>query len=265
MRECVFHSEWGRVYYWISENPTAEKQTLFFLHGLTADHRLFEDQIPYFEEDYNVLAWDMPGHGKSRPFSDLAFGEMAEIIGRIFLERNIKEAVFIGQSMGGYVAQSVIKRFPDLVRAFVAIDSSPYGEGYYSKSDQWWLRQTERLSKLYPSQMLRREIAKRSTASEHARLHMLEMLAPYGGKELCHLMGTAYKSFLDDNSDIDIKCPVLLIVGEKDITGKVRQYNQTWSKKAGFQLQWVANAAHNSNDDQPETVNEMIAAFIRSL
>ena len=30
--------------------------------------------------------------------------------------------------MGGYVAQSVIKRFTDLVRALVAVDSSPYGE-----------------------------------------------------------------------------------------------------------------------------------------
>ena len=249
----------------MSENPAEERQTLFFLHGLTADHRLFEGQIPYFEDHYNVLVWDMPGHGKSRPFSDFTFEKAGEIVRRIFLERKIKDAVFIGQSMGGYVAQSVIKRFPDLVRAFVAIDSSPYGEGYYSKSDQWWLRQTELLSKLYPSQMLRREIAKRSTASEHARDHMLEMLAPYGKKELCHLMGRAYKSFLDDNSDIHIKCPVLLIVGEKDITGKVRQYNQAWSEKRGFPLQWVANAAHNSNDDQPEIVNEMIAAFIRSL
>ncbi|WP_198015585.1 alpha/beta fold hydrolase [Shuttleworthella sp. MSX8B] len=249
----------------MSENPTAEKQTLFFLHGLTADHRLFEGQIPYFEDNYNVLVWDMPGHGKSRPFSDFSMEKAGEIVRRIFLERKIKDAVFIGQSMGGYVAQSVIKRFPDLVRALVAIDSSPYGEGYYSKSDQWWLRQTERLSKLYPSQMLRREIAKRSTASQHAREHMLEMLAPYGEKELCHLMGRAYESFLDDNSDIAIKCPVLLIVGEKDITGKVRQYNRAWSKKMGFPLQWVANAAHNANDDQPEIVNEMIAAFIRSL
>ena len=31
-----------------------------FLPGLTADHRLFEKQIEYFEPGRNVLAWDAP-------------------------------------------------------------------------------------------------------------------------------------------------------------------------------------------------------------
>ena len=41
---------------------------LLFLPGLTADHRLFDKQVEAFESTYNLLAWDAPGHGKSRPF-----------------------------------------------------------------------------------------------------------------------------------------------------------------------------------------------------
>lgn len=37
--------------------------------------------------------------------------------------------------MGGFITQAVIKRFPAIVKAFVAIDSTPYGNNYYSKSD----------------------------------------------------------------------------------------------------------------------------------
>ena len=46
-----------------------EKIALIFLPGLTADHRLFEKQIEFFERKYNVLVWDAPGHAKSWPFN----------------------------------------------------------------------------------------------------------------------------------------------------------------------------------------------------
>ena len=37
--------------------------------GLTADHRLFDKQIAYFKDKYNVFVWDAPGHASSWPFS----------------------------------------------------------------------------------------------------------------------------------------------------------------------------------------------------
>jgi pimeloyl-ACP methyl ester carboxylesterase len=40
-----------------------------FLPGLTADHRLFDKQVAYFEGKNNVLVWDAPGHAASWPFS----------------------------------------------------------------------------------------------------------------------------------------------------------------------------------------------------
>ena len=36
-----------------------------FLPGLTADHRLFEKQIEYFEKRQNVFVWDAPSHALS--------------------------------------------------------------------------------------------------------------------------------------------------------------------------------------------------------
>jgi len=39
----------GTINYWITENIDNSKPTLIFLPGLTADHRLFDKQIEYFE------------------------------------------------------------------------------------------------------------------------------------------------------------------------------------------------------------------------
>ena len=72
MTEKTFQTRCGAIHYWMSPPPNGTDVTLAFLPGLTADHRLFDKQIAYFEEKYRVLAWDAPAHGKSWPF-DFSF------------------------------------------------------------------------------------------------------------------------------------------------------------------------------------------------
>ena len=66
MTEKTMQVRQGAIHYWM-EFSHPGKPTLVFLPGLTADHRLFDRQMPYFAEGYNVLTWDAPGHGASRP------------------------------------------------------------------------------------------------------------------------------------------------------------------------------------------------------
>lgn len=265
VKEKALSTECGNIYYWVSDNCSEDKITLFFLHGLTASHKLFSKQIEYFDGHFNLLVWDTPAHGKSRPYKDFSYEKAAIAAKQILDENGISEAVFIGQSLGGFITQSVIKRYPEVVSAFVSIDSTPFGEKYYSSSDKWWLRQIEWMSKMYPDSYLRKAIAKQCTTNKRAYMNMMDMLSIYDKKELCHLMGIGFAGFLEDNSDIEIKCPVMLIVGEKDITGKVKKYNKEWSESLGVPVIWIENAAHNSNDDNPEAVNKLIDEFLNSV
>ncbi|MDO5381292.1 MAG: hypothetical protein Q4F06_01025 [Eubacteriales bacterium] len=57
-----------------------------------------------------------------------------------------------------------------------------------------------------------------------ANENMLNMLSVYNKKEFTHLMGIGYVGFLSDNCDLSIKCPVFLLLGEKNTTGKVKAY-----------------------------------------
>ena len=255
-------TQYGDVHYWISDDLSADRITLFFLHGLTASHDLFNSQTGFFSDRYNIITWDAPAHGSSRPYEDFTYEKAALAARQILDENNIREAVFIGQSMGGFITQSVIKRFPEVVKGFVSIDSTPFGEKYYSRSDKWWLRQIEWMSRFYPDKTIRKAIAKQCTTTDHAYQNMMGMLSIYGKQELCHLMGIGFAGFLEDNCDLEINCPVLLIVGRKDKTGKVQSYNRQWSEDLGVPITWIENAAHNSNDDDPETVNRAIEAFI---
>lgn len=214
----------GMVYYQISDNWDTNGKTIFFLHGLTGNHTMFEKQVSYFEKNFNIIVWDAPAHGKSRPYEE---------------------------------------RYPEMVQVFVGIDTTPYGIDYYSKSDMWWLHQVEWMAKLFPHKMLAKAMAKQVSVTEYTYNNMLEMLKPYKKDELCHLMGIGYASIFEENCDMDIKCPVLILLGEHDRTGKVKQYCKAWAKKTGFPLVLIKNASHNANCDNPEDVNKAIEDFLK--
>ena len=265
MKETYLKPEKGNVFFRVSDDWDPERDTVFFMHGLTADHTMFAAQTAHFEGRYNVLAWDAPAHGRSRPFGRFSFDDSSEYMKRILDMQGVEEVFLVGQSLGGYFAQSFIKRYPGRVRGFVSLDSTPYGSGYYSKSDIWWIRQVEWMSRLYPLGRLKKAMAKQVSSTQAAFDNMTDMLAPYGKDELCRLMGLGYSAFLDDNSDITIPCPVLLILGEKDRTGKVVRYNKEWARRSGYPLRVIKGAAHNVNVDRPDEVNDLIAGFLRDV
>ncbi len=265
MIENILKTEKGEVHYWQSENWNPSRDTLFFLHGLTADHTMFDQQISEFEKDHNLLSWDTPAHGKSRPFQAFDFADTSKYLKTILDECSIKKVVFIGQSLGGFIAQSFMKRYPENVKGFVAIDSTPYGFDYYSKFDIWILKQVEWMAHLYPFGFMKKAMAKQVSTTQKGYDNMMQMLEPYNKKELCHLMGLGYAGFLEDNCELEISCPVQLILGEKDKTGKVKQYNFAWTKKTGYPLKVISEAAHNVNVDKPAEVNACIRQFLDTL
>lgn len=261
MKQRNIQTKQGAVYYWVSENWDPEQDTLVFLHGMTGDHTMFAPQMDEFR-DYNLVAWDAPAHGVSRPYGEFSYPNAARALRDILTAEHVQAAVLIGQSMGGFLAQAFLLRWPERVRAFVGIDTTPYGTGYYSKSDVFWLKQVEWMAHLYPLRAMKRAMAKQNALTPEGQKNMLEMLRPYGKKELCHLMGIGYAGFLADNRDVKINCPVLLLVGQQDKTGKVQQYNRAWAQRTELPLEIIPNAAHNSNVDNPAAVNRAIRDFL---
>ena len=69
--EKILHLQnWQKDVYkrqWLSI-LSLDTTTLVFLAGLTADHRLFDKQVAYFDEKYNIIVWDAPAHASSWPF-----------------------------------------------------------------------------------------------------------------------------------------------------------------------------------------------------
>lgn len=262
LNEKYISSGHGTTYYWTNEIESAV--SLVFLPGLSADHRLFESQLLFFRDKFKVLVWDCPCHGKSRPYDSFSYANVSDELNHILETECVDQAVFIGQSLGGMIAQYYIDQHPARAAGFISVDSVPFGD-YYSKSDMFWLSQLEWMCRMFPDQLLRSSMAKICGVTQTARKRMLTMLSSYTKNELCRLLYVGEAAFIPENKHIDIPCRTILLLGDKDKVGKVAAYNREWSRRTGFPLILIREAAHNANDDQPDQVNGIIHDFLKTI
>lgn len=181
MLEKIYTTKSGTIHYWI-HMIDADIKTLVFLPGLTADHRLFEKQIEFFKNQYNILVWDAPAHASSWPFT-FNFGLMdkAKWLDGILEQEKITKPVMIGQSMGGYVGQAYAELYPEKLKGFVSIDSAPLQRKYVTRIEIWILKRMEPIYFYYPWKSLLKSGTKGVAVSEYGRELMHEIMMVYDG------------------------------------------------------------------------------------
>ena len=252
----------------ISGGSSSHKNTLVFLPGLTADHRLFEQQIEYFKDKYNVFVWDAPGHASSWPFEfNFDLMDKTRWLHEILENEQITKPILIGQSMGGYVGQTYLELFPDKLIGFVSIDSAPLQKKYVTGIERWLLKRMEPVYYYYPWKSLLKSGTNGVAVSEYGRKLMYDIMMVYDGdkKRYAQLSGHGMKMLaeaMEKDLPYEINCPAMLICGKKDMAGSCIRYNKAWHKNTNIPLHWIENAGHNSNTDQPEIINQLINEFI---
>lgn len=239
------------------------------LPGLTADHHLFDGQVEHFRGKANLLVWDAPGHGVSRPWAgDLALDNQARLLRQILESEGIERPVLIGQSMGGYVSQAFLQLFPDDALGFVSIDSAPLKKQYYAGWETASLKHMLSMYKCIPWNMLVKWTATGCSETPEGKQYMLDLANNYGRKTFQELSSEGYKQLalaIESDKLYDIPCPLLVLCGEKDAAGFTKKYNEDWQRRESVNLVWVPEAGHNSNMDAPDFVNAQIDSFLATL
>lgn len=268
MREQVFRTGLGDIHYWTG-GPGTGRPWLAFLPGLTAGHRLFDKQVEAFEPKFNCLVWDAPAHGASRPFAlKFSMDDLAGYLHAILEREGAQRPVLTGQSMGGYISQMYMERYPNTVSGFISIDSCPLKRKYYTAMELCLLKHTEWMYLAFPWKLLVRVGTNGTATSGYGRALMRHFMESYEKREYCALAAHGYRILaqaIEAGGTFDVSCPALLICGEKDGAGSAKRYNREWTKQDGVPLVWVPGAGHNSNTDAPELVNGEIEKFLSAL
>ena len=271
MQEKIYPTPCGGIHYWVSQEHGPDGVTLVFLPGLTADHRLFDKQVAFFEGKYNLLVWDAPGHGVSWPFRlEFSLMDKARWLDGILCAENLRCPVIIGQSMGGYVGQAYAELFPGKLKGFVSIDSAPLQRKYVTGIELWLLKRMEPVYRHYPWKSLLKTGSKGVATSAYGQALMHEMMMAYDGdrERYAKLSGHGFRILaqaMEAGLAYKIPCPALLVCGEKDRAGSCIRYNKAWHKHTGIPLVWIRNAGHNANTDAPDEVNALLVKFLERL
>lgn len=270
MKANTYQTPCGMIHYWAS-TLYWDASTLVFLPGLTADHRLFDKQIEYFEGKYNILVWDAPAHASSWPFQfDFDLFDKARWLNEILEREEITKPVIVGQSMGGYVGQAYAQLYPNRLAGFISIDSAPLQREFVTTAELWLLKRIGPVYAHYPWKLLLKQGTEGVATSDYGKSLMREMMLVYDGnqKRYAQIAGHGFRILaeaMEKDLPYELKCPTLLICGTQDHAGSCIRYNKAWHRKSKIPLKWIEGAGHNSNTDKPEQINHLIEEFIESI
>lgn len=99
-------------------------QAIIFVHGWTCDVSVWEQQMSAFEDEYRVVALDLPGHGQSAAPADATYTMdlFADAVEAVRAEAAADTIVLAGHSMGVSVIRQYALNHPERVAGLVVVD-----------------------------------------------------------------------------------------------------------------------------------------------
>jgi pimeloyl-ACP methyl ester carboxylesterase len=105
---------------------------LVILHGAFGTVDMFGPLVPALAETRQVITVEMQGHGRTADVDrPLTYEQLADDVAALVQYVDIEQVDVFGYSMGGFTAQQVAIRHPDLVRKLVVASASFNREGVY--------------------------------------------------------------------------------------------------------------------------------------
>src|SRR3954468_17726390 len=106
--------------YWTG--GAAGGRTVVLLHGATLDHRAWYPQVEALQERFQLVVPDLRANGESTGSFD--FDAAVQDVFALLDELSVGSVVLVGLSLGGNLAQEVVRRAPGLVSAIVLADAT---------------------------------------------------------------------------------------------------------------------------------------------
>lgn len=102
---------------WIQTGPR-DAATVLLIHAVGFDLSYWDRQIEALLADFNVIAFDLPGHGRSAGGSELyRFDRVAEFVARLVDSAGCGPVHLVGISFGSMVAQITALVHPEIVKS----------------------------------------------------------------------------------------------------------------------------------------------------
>jgi pimeloyl-ACP methyl ester esterase len=245
---------------------------ILFIHGWGVDLRIWRQQFKYFSRSYQVLAIDLPGHGKSS-WQRLSLEDMARDLYEIIHRSGIKKLHVVASSFGGLVALKLYALSPAIIASLVFVGSQP--KFMRSKDYPYGLTTTETKklsSQLETDYPLIMHIFFRSlfTTSEREsrRFKWIQTFRKADTvpdqKALAELLKVLEREDLRDDFK-GVKVPIQFFNGREDYFFPSALAEYLKKLNPGVQFKWFEKSGHFPFLIQPHQFNKILEKFLNSL
>ena len=260
MQAYVLEREGTSTHYWLGGQANAPPVVV--THGATIDHHEWDATMPILASRYRVLAWDVPGHGLSRP----ARFSVTEAIGRLLAILDVigvRHASFVGHSLGGNLHQELVFRHPDRVGCMVCVGCT-WNFQRVSRWESLMVKLAEPIFKLYPHKSLVDQALAAAATSVASPELLRPAMSSLSKDEIMQVMMAA-TDCLHYEPGYKINKPLLLILGDRDRTGNIRKAMPLWARhEPNCRLVIIPNAKHAANLDAPEAFHNELMGFLKT-
>jgi 3-oxoadipate enol-lactonase len=233
-------------------------------HSLACNGSMWDEQAAALAKRYQVLRYDLRGHGQSdAPSGDYTFDMLVEDARGLLRGLGIESCHWVGLSIGGMIGQHYALKYPPTFRTLVLADTTsrnppearPTWDARIKTAREKgmdavveptlgrWL--TEPFRNKHPE-----------TAERLAKMIRTTSVAGYAG--CCAAIPTIN---LTDKLKV-ITSPTLVIVGENDPGAPPEVARAIHAAIPGSELVVIPSAAHIANLEQPEAFNRALISFL---
>jgi len=232
-----------------------EGPPLLLTHGFSSTAQMWKGQIDALAPHFQLITWDMRGHGQSDyPADPAAYSEGATVadMAAILDAVGAKDAIIGGLSLGGYMSLAFHLAHPERTRALLIIDTGP---GYKKDEarDGWNANALKRADR-YDTDGLGL-LEKGSAETRTARHRDATGLAHAARGMLAQRDARVIESLPN------IAVPSLVVVGADD-TPFLAASDYMAGKIPGARKVVIPGAGHAANIDQPAAFNAALLNFL---
>jgi len=234
------------------------------VHAIGLDLTCWTPQIFALSEKFDVVAYDLLGHGRSTaPLTGYDLDSLAADLAAVIRSTGSPSAHIMGLSVGGMIAQTLAITQPELVRSLIIIDSA----ATFTEQARAAIRQRgETTRRGGMNAVLEQTLERWFTPEFRARRpEVVDSIT----KTLLRNSPDVHAAMWDSIAKLDlehrlksISCPTLVLVGEKDPTTPVSASQFIAERIPGAELQVIADTSHMSPIESPQVVNEMVTRHL---
>jgi pimeloyl-ACP methyl ester carboxylesterase len=246
---------------------------LVLIHGIGHTWRGWKPMLPLLERDFDVLAVDLPGFGRSPSLpegTEPTPQALADAVERAMEDACFEQAVLCGNSLGGWIALELARRG----RAISVVAISPAGLQHRREKGwgsgvllcmRWaarnaaapeWLLRSRLGCALYAGPAIARPW--RVDPDDFPEVLRLFADAPGFHATLPHTFDGQPK----DLNEIDV--PVRILWGTRDLVLLPRQGRRFERLLPNAELRYLKGLGHTPMSDDPELLAELIATTSRA-